>query len=171
MPPADQALAVAQRRAGPVGQGRAILRGWGGGEGVATELLRPRSVQQLQAELELARARVGGREGLPGAIARGLGRSYGDAAHLSNGLVLDTTQLKGIELDRDRGSVKAGAGVTLAELLDRLVPEGWLVPVLPGTQHVTVGGAIASDIHGKNHSVAGTFGAHVSSLELLERIR
>ena len=167
MPPADQALAVAQRDAGPVGQGRAILRGWGGGEGVATELLRPRSVSQLQAALELARARVGGREGLPGAIARGLGRSYGDAAQLSNGLVLDTTQLKGIELDRERGSVKAGAGVTLAELLDRLVPEGWLVPVLPGTQHVTVGGAIASDIHGKNHGVAGTFGAHVSSLELL----
>lgn len=167
MPPADQALAVAQRDAGPEGPTRAILRGWGGGEGVPTELSRPRSVQQLQAALELARARLGGRDGLPGAIVRGLGRSYGDAAQLSNGLVFDATELKGIDLDRERGSVKAGAGVTLAELLDRLVPEGWLVPVLPGTQHVTVGGAIASDIHGKNHGVAGTFGAHVNSLELL----
>jgi decaprenylphospho-beta-D-ribofuranose 2-oxidase len=104
---------------------------------------------------------------MPGAIVRGLGRSYGDAAQLSNGLVIDTKELKGIELVRERSVVTAGAGVTLAELLDRLVPEGWLVPVLPGTQHVTVGGAIASDIHGKNHGVAGTFGAHVRSLRLL----
>ncbi len=167
MPPADQALAVAQRDAGPVGPDRAVLRGWGAGEGVPTELIRPRSVQQLQAALEPTRARLGSRGGLPGAIVRGLGRSYGDAAQLSNGLVLDTTALKGIELHSERGSVSAGSGVTLAELLDQLVPEGWLVPVLPGTQHVTVGGAIASDIHGKNHGVAGTFGAHVSSLELL----
>jgi decaprenylphospho-beta-D-ribofuranose 2-oxidase len=167
MPPAEQALAVAQRHGGPVGPRRAILRGWGGGEGAPAELLQPRSVQELQAALELARTRLGHRSGLPGAIVRGLGRSYGDAAQLCNGLVLDTTRLKGIELDRERGSVKAGAGVTLAELLDRLVPEGWLVPVLPGTQHVTVGGAIASDIHGKNHGTAGTFGAHVRSLQLL----
>jgi decaprenylphospho-beta-D-ribofuranose 2-oxidase len=167
MPPAEQALPVAQRHGEPVEPRRAILRGWGGGEGVPAELLRPRSVQQLQAALELARVRLGRRDGLPGAIVRGLGRSYGDAAQLRNGLVLATTCLKGIELDRERGCVKAGAGVTLAELLDRLVPEGWLVPVLPGTQHVTVGGAIASDIHGKNHGVAGTFGAHVRSLELM----
>jgi decaprenylphospho-beta-D-ribofuranose 2-oxidase len=167
MPPAEQALAVAQTHDGPAGPRRAILRGWGGGEGVPAELLQPRSVQQLQAALDVARARLGGHDGLPGAIVRGLGRSYGDAAQLYNGLVLDTTQLKGTELDHERGSVKAGAGVTLAELLDRLVPEGWLVPVLPGTQHVTVGGAVASDIHGKNHGVAGTFGAHVRSLQLL----
>jgi decaprenylphospho-beta-D-ribofuranose 2-oxidase len=167
MPRAEQALAVAQRHGGLVGPRRAVLRGWGGGEGVPAELFQPRSVHQLQAALELARERRGRRDGWPGAIMRGLGRSYGDAAQLCNGMVLDTTQLKGIELDRERGSVKAGAGVTLAELLDRLVPDGWLVPVLPGTQHVTVGGAIASDIHGKNHGVAGTFGAHVGSLELL----
>jgi decaprenylphospho-beta-D-ribofuranose 2-oxidase len=131
------------------------------------ELLRPRSIQELQEAVELARERLGRGGGSPGAIVRGLGRSYGDAAQLSQGLVLDTTPLKGIELDRERGSVSVGAGVTLAELLERLVPAGWLVPVLPGTQHVTVGGAIASDIHGKNHGVAGTFGAHVRSLELL----
>jgi decaprenylphospho-beta-D-ribofuranose 2-oxidase len=63
--------------------------------------------------------------------------------------------------------VTAEAGVSLMELLAALVPLGWMVPVVPGTQHVTVAGAIASDIHGKNHGIAGTFGSHVEQLGLL----
>lgn len=164
MPPAERTLAVAQRLGGPVVPAPATVHGWGGGERVPMELLRPRSLEELQSALELARTR---RRPSPGAIARGLARSYGDAAQLSSGLALETTELKGIALDREGGTVRAAAGVTLAELLDQLIPVGWLVPVLPGTQHVTVGGAIASDIHGKNHGVAGTLGAHVRSLELL----
>ena len=75
--------------------------------------------------------------------------------------------MKRIELDRETGLVAAQAGVTIGELLDVLVPAGWMVPVVPGTQHVSVGGAIASDIHGKNHGSDGTFGSHVESLALL----
>jgi decaprenylphospho-beta-D-ribofuranose 2-oxidase len=96
-----------------------------------------------------------------------MGRSYGDAAQLRDGLVLETTRLKQFELDSERGTVTAEAGVTLGELLAHVVPAGWMVPVLPGTQHVSVGGAIASDIHGKNHGTAGTFGTHVEALGLL----
>jgi decaprenylphospho-beta-D-ribofuranose 2-oxidase len=96
-----------------------------------------------------------------------MGRSYGDAAQLDGGLVIDATRLKQFELDPERGTVTAQAGVTLAELLDQLVPAGWMVPVLPGTQHVSVAGAIASDIHGKNHGSAGTFGTYVEALGLL----
>src|SRR5205807_10095529 len=102
-----------------------------------------------------------------GAITRGLGRSYGDAAQLTHGLVIEITGLKGFELHQQQGTVSAHAGVTIAELLDALVPKGWIVPVVPGTQHVTVGGAIASDIHGKNHGTAGTFGTYVKALELI----
>jgi decaprenylphospho-beta-D-ribofuranose 2-oxidase len=96
-----------------------------------------------------------------------MGRAYGDAAQLTGGLVLDLTALKQVDLDRAGGTVTAQAGVTIGELLDRVVPAGWIVPVVPGTQHVTVGGAIASDIHGKNHGTAGTLGSHVQAIGLL----
>jgi decaprenylphospho-beta-D-ribofuranose 2-oxidase len=96
-----------------------------------------------------------------------MGRSYGDAAQLCGGVVLDTRRLADITLDAQRGVVTAQAGVTLGRLLDVLAPAGWILPVVPGTQHVSVGGAVASDIHGKNHAAAGTFGTHVRALGLL----
>jgi decaprenylphospho-beta-D-ribofuranose 2-oxidase len=96
-----------------------------------------------------------------------MGRSYGDAAHRHGGVVVDMTALTEFTLDAETGHVRAQAGVTLARLLAGLAPAGWVLPVVPGTQHVTVGGAIATDIHGKNHGTAGTFGAHVTALGLL----
>jgi decaprenylphospho-beta-D-ribofuranose 2-oxidase len=102
-----------------------------------------------------------------GSIARGLGRSYGDAAQRCGGLVIETRQLRKVALDVDAGVVTAGAGVTIGGLLATTIRCGWIVPVVPGTQHVSVGGAIASDIHGKNHGGAGTFGRHVHALGLL----
>jgi decaprenylphospho-beta-D-ribofuranose 2-oxidase len=102
-----------------------------------------------------------------GAIPRGMGRSYGDAAQLTGGLVLETTALQAFELDRERGVVTAQAGATLGQLLAAVAPSGWILPTVPGTQHVSVGGAIASDVHGKNHGAVGSFGAHVLALGLL----
>jgi decaprenylphospho-beta-D-ribofuranose 2-oxidase len=96
-----------------------------------------------------------------------MGRSYGDAAQLSGGHVLDMTRLRGFELDEVAGTVTAQAGCTVGELLAALVPLGWMLPVVPGTQHVSIGGAIASDIHGKNHSTAGSFGSRLQALGLL----
>src|SRR5436305_3427103 len=138
------------------------LRGWGGGPGATGWVLRVERVDALMAGLELLRTGAWN-----GVVPRGMGRSYGDAAQLSGGLVLETTRLRGFELDPQPGTVTAQGGVTLYELLDALVPSGWMVPVVPGTQHVTVGGAIAGDIHGKNHGTAGTFGTHVEALGLL----
>jgi decaprenylphospho-beta-D-ribofuranose 2-oxidase len=96
-----------------------------------------------------------------------MGRAYNDAAQRRGGAVLDLTGLTGFSVDAERGVVRAAAGVTLGALLDALVPRGFTVPVLPGTQHVSVGGAIASDIHGKNHGTAGSFGSYVEALGLL----
>jgi decaprenylphospho-beta-D-ribofuranose 2-oxidase len=137
------------------------LRGWGGGPGAAVNLVEPDDLDGLAALVRRAQAER------RGAIPRGMGRSYGDAAQLDGGMVLQLTRLKQFELDAGRGVVTAQAGLTLGELLAALVPAGWMVPVVPGTQHVSVGGAIASDIHGKNHGVAGAFGSHVERIGLL----
>lgn len=104
------------------------------------------------------------------------GRSYGDSCLNEGGLLLDVRRLdRLIAFDEERGLLQCEAGVTLAEILDLTVPRGWFLPVVPGTRWVSVGGAIANDIHGKNHHRAGTFGAHVARLELLrstgERVR
>jgi decaprenylphospho-beta-D-ribofuranose 2-oxidase len=103
-----------------------------------------------------------------GALARGLGRSYGDAAQNGGGLVIRLSSgTADIVLDSSTGLVTVGAGVSIDDLLRVIVPRGFFVPVTPGTRFVTVGGAIASDIHGKNHHVDGSIGNHIDSITLL----
>lgn len=98
----------------------------------------------------------------------GNGRSYGDSCLNVGGALLQTRSLdRFIHFDREAGVLACEAGVLLADILRLVVPAGWFLPVVPGTCYVTVGGAIANDVHGKNHHQAGTFGRHVRQLELL----
>ncbi len=96
------------------------------------------------------------------------GRSYGDSCLNEGGILLDVSHLnRFISFDEEKGLLRCEAGVALADILDIMVPRGWFVPVSPGTKFVSVGGAIANDVHGKNHHWAGTFGCHVTRFELL----
>jgi FAD/FMN-containing dehydrogenase len=101
-------------------------------------------------------------------LAFGNGRSYGDSCLAQSGHVLGMSRLdRFIDADWEHGIVHAEPGITLEQILELAIPRGWILPVMPGTKYATVGGAIANDVHGKNHHVRGTFGRHVRSLRLV----
>ena len=98
----------------------------------------------------------------------GNGRSYGDSCLNDGGLLLDCRSLNRIlAFDAQNGRIRCESGVLLSDILEHAVPKGWFLPVTPGTKFVSVGGAIANDVHGKNHHCAGTFGCYVKEFELL----
>jgi FAD/FMN-containing dehydrogenase len=102
-----------------------------------------------------------------GWLPYGNGRSYGDTCHNDAGTLIDSRARDAVlAFDTLTGTITCEAGATLAAIFERVVPEGYFLPVTPGTAQVTVGGAIANDVHGKNHHVRGTFGAHVEALTL-----
>jgi FAD/FMN-containing dehydrogenase len=106
--------------------------------------------------------------GQPPALAYGLGRSYGDICLNDGGSLIRMHHLDRIlSADWSAGVIRAEGGSRLGGILRLAVPRGWFLPVTPGTKFVTLGGAVASDVHGKNHEVAGTFGCHVRKLALL----
>jgi decaprenylphospho-beta-D-ribofuranose 2-oxidase len=138
---------------------RRSLTGWG-----RTAPTTARVVDATAEELASVVAGAGER----GVLVRGLGRSYGDAAQNAGGTVVRLVAPDdALELDESAGTVTAHAAVSIDDVLREIVPRGWFVPVTAGTRYVTIGGAIASDIHGKNHHVDGSFGVHVRSMRML----
>lgn len=138
-----------------------LLSGWGRTAPSAADVFGARTDSEAAEVLQEAGER--------GLIARGLGRGYGDCAQNAGGAVLDGPANSGItDIDLPGARVSVRAGTSLHELMERLVPLGLFVPVTPGTRMVTVGGAIAADIHGKNHHRSGSFCDHVESITLLD---
>jgi len=139
------------------------LEGWGMSCRASSWVYRPRAAEQVAEAVRDARYR-----GLTIAH-RGAGRSYGDAALNEGGAVLDLSGLDRIlDFDAERGVVRAEAGVTVGRLWRHVLAAGWWPPVVPGTMEVTLGGAAAMNIHGKNAFRAGPFGEHVEALTLLD---
>jgi decaprenylphospho-beta-D-ribofuranose 2-oxidase len=137
---------------------RQPLSGWGRTATTWAEVCRPADAAAAEAVLRSHSGPV---------IARGLGRSYGDAAQCAGGLVLDTAGLCEIgPIDEESGTLEVGSGVSLQRLMQHVIPRGWFVAVTPGTRFVSVGGAIAADIHGKNHHRDGSFARHVLALTM-----
>jgi decaprenylphospho-beta-D-ribofuranose 2-oxidase len=135
---------------------RATFYGWGRTGASVSKVTSPRSESEVLDQLATGSL----------LIARGLGRSYGDAAQLSGGLVLSNLGLDEMGAIDDGGVVTLGAGISIDQLLRVSIPQGWFVPVTPGTRQVTIGGAVASDVHGKNHHRDGSFSQHVLELRL-----
>ncbi len=141
-------------------EGRRALRGWG--------RTSPSVAMVHSAGDEAELVRLVTDAGPRGILARGLGRSYGDAAQNGGGIVVDmTARHRVLSVDNQTGLVEVEAGASLDQLMRQLLPLGLFVPVSPGTRQVTVGGAIAADIHGKNHHVDGSFGRHLVSMDVL----
>jgi decaprenylphospho-beta-D-ribofuranose 2-oxidase len=139
----------------------ASVSGWGRVRPAPALLARPTSAEEVATLFDHAR-RTGRR-----VVPRGLGRSYGDVAQVRDGIVLDMRRLAWIgPLDTASGRIEAAGGASLDALMRQVVPLGWFPAVTPGTRHVTIGGAIAADVHGKNHDVDGTFAMHVERLVL-----
>ncbi|WP_371397642.1 FAD-dependent oxidoreductase [Fretibacter rubidus] len=111
-------------------------------------------------------------DGAPTLLPHGMGRSYGDVGLNPDGTLLQMTARDHIiSFDKDSGILRARSGLTLDALLRVSVPQGWFIPVSPGSKFVTLGGAIANDVHGKNHHKDGSFGAHVLALSLVRSDR
>ena len=140
------------------------LSGWGRTAWTVADVINTTDEGTIRSTLAAAGDR--------GAIVRGLGRSYGAAAQNAGGTVIEMTSEHdpmGIDaiLDPISGVLDVASSVSLDSILRICVPHGWFVPVTPGTRFVTVGGAIASDVHGKNHHFDGSFGQHVLSMTVM----
>jgi FAD/FMN-containing dehydrogenase len=132
------------------------LSGWGRHPVQTCELERPERYADLRSDARSL-------------IARGQGRSYGDAALNENGRVLLTERVNRLlDFDVENGILRAEAGATLEDILEVIVPKDWFLPVTPGTKFVSLGGCVAADVHGKNHHHDGSFGNHVVSIKLVQ---
>jgi decaprenylphospho-beta-D-ribofuranose 2-oxidase len=163
MSPAELAPAPPRATGSPYVEegGERLLCGWGRTAPTRARMLRPHTAEQVAHALAASPAARGG------AIARGAARSYGDAAQNGGGAVIDATALRRAPtVAADGSAVRVGAGVTFAQLLAWLTAHDLTLPVVPGTRHLTVGGAIASDVHGKSHPRDGSFARHVLSFTL-----
>lgn len=153
-----QAIATGRKPSGATSTDRLVS--WGGyPKGTHAHVHKPAWNDEVAGILKAA--------SLGSLLPYGLGRSYGDSCLNMDRELIDCRRLNRIlGFDETTGVLRCESGVSFADIIDVFLPKGWFLPITPGTQFVTVGGAIANDVHGKNHHCAGTFGDHVHQLGL-----
>ena len=132
------------------------ISGWGKNTVSECKIVKPKTLSGLKKEI------------VKNCIARGMGRSYGDSSIQPNKTIVMTNFSKVIKFDHIKGIIKVEAGITLLDLLKVIVPKRWFVPVSPGTKFVTIGGMIASNVHGKNHHKTGGFENHLIEIKVID---
>jgi len=153
---------------GIVGWKEVGLRSWGRSQVAQAVVARPERMRELRTALHASSVGGSGPARLRPVLPRGAGRSYGDVCLNADGAVILTERLNRIlSFDPATGLVVVEPGVTFADLLEVFLPQGFRAPVSPGTSFVTIGGAVANDVHGKNQHVAGCFGECIEWLDLL----
>lgn len=133
-------------------------KSWGGVDQAFSKLITPSSKKEVLFELSSKK----------NILPFGFGKSYGDVCLSNNGSLISMRNFCDvIDFDKDKGIINCKAGISLKDIQNFVIPNGWMLPVVPGSQYISLGGAVASDVHGKNHHIFGSFGNHLSELILL----
>ena len=135
------------------------IQGWGRNTSAYVNINEPKNIKEVQELVD--------QSGPYSLISRGLGRSYGDAAQLDEASVLELSNFKKLLIDPIAQELTVDAGLSFEEILLEIIPKGFFLPVTPGTKYITVGGAIAADVYGKNHHRDGSFGNHIKKIVLI----
>ena len=141
-------------------KGFSLVSGWGLNKWAKVNTFTPKNLEELINFIKNSNS--------GSILARGVGRSYGDAAQLDGQNIINLENFKTIKLNTSNSTLTVGGGVTLREIIKEIVPLGFFLPVVPGTSNITIGGAVASDIHGKNHYQDGSFGNHITKISLID---
>ena len=136
------------------------INGWAKTNAVNSKIFYPDRLKQIIDLIRNAKPKS--------ILPRGLGRSYGDAAQLKDQIVINLQNFNKIKLSKKENILTAGAGASIERILEIIIPKGYFLPVLPGTRYVTIGGCIASDVHGKNHHIDGSFGSYILEIKLID---
>ncbi len=136
------------------------ISGWGRANPVYSNIFIPNDINDIKNIIKNSKSKS--------LIPRGLGRSYGDVAQLKDKNIIELSNFKDIKIFNEKSTLKVGAGVSISEILEFIVPKGFFLPVTPGTKYITIGGAIASDVHGKNHHKDGSFANYIEEIKLID---
>ncbi len=132
-----------------------LLSGWGRNKVLKCNLTYPNNLEQLK---KIRQNKL---------IARGLGRSYGDSSLQKKCTVITSNLNKVLSFDKKKGIIETESGISIKEILHLIIPSGWFLKVTPGSKFISIGGMVASDVHGKNHHKYGSFRHQIIELKIL----